>query len=110
MLDSRLLAAPNQCDLTGLEKPVKMALTIPGIYVLEDNFLRLRFVIPGKVALWLEKQGKRGYTIKAVYTAKECRRQGLARDMLAYARACGLKISHSQHLTTDGQAWQNAVK
>lgn len=53
--------------------------------------------------------GKATGEIETVYTRPEFRGQGLARQLLAMARACVAPVRHSPHLTPDGAAWAAKV-
>lgn len=55
--------------------------------------------------VWCKATGE----IETVYTMPEFRGRGLARDLLAVARACVGPVRHSQHQTPAGAAWAEKV-
>lgn len=116
MFDAELLKPQNRCSYTGMEKqrPHLFGVSLRIFECVDTGKIRLiafNTVSEPVSALFLDPLGqKRTYTVKAVYTAPQERRQGLARQLLAVSRLLIGTVKHGQDFTDDGLLWRDSVE
>lgn len=110
-MQETILNGHMQCSLSigWEERQENKTLSRYGLQMYKDKAGQLRIFKAGQVGMILQPDGRKRWRIAHVYTCPECRRQGLAKMLLAIVRAVLGHVRHCDNLSEAGKAWALSV-